>query len=236
MLDRNALEQIGHVVGYKSFDRYQTKAEFLFDSIPLEGTRVLDIGCGMGAWSFWSASKGASFVQGLEPESDGSESGSVATFNRLSKKFGISEKVVCSNLRLEDFVPSKKFDVAISYASINHMDETAVSVLHEDPNAFSIYVDKLKHLKSLLSPSATVIVVDCERFNVPDRLGIPLGLTRSIEWTKHQNARTWMRVFEKAGYEFMDLRWPPLYPFGRLSQNRFVHMLTVSHFALRFRA
>jgi len=228
------LKEIGEAVGYKSLSRYKHRGDFILDGIDLKGKRVLDVGCGPGAWCFWSVLNGASFAQGLEPEADGSSAGMVATFQEVAKRYGLESKVSCLPVKLEDFSSDQKFDIAISYASINHMDENAVQRLHVDSSAVTIYLDKLAHLNTLLHAEADVIVVDCGRFNLWNTLGMKNPLIRTIEFQKHQEPEVWIRLFEKAGYRYRDFRWSPLYPFGRATMNRLAQVLTMSEFTLRF--
>src|SRR5436190_11723458 len=133
------LKEIGEAVGYKTLSRYKHRGGFILDGIDLAGKRVLDIGCGHGAWCFWSVLNGASFAQGLEPEAAGSSPGMVGTFQQLAVKYGLERNVSCLPMKLEDFKTDQKFDIAISYASINHMDEDAVQRLHVDPCATTVY-------------------------------------------------------------------------------------------------
>jgi len=65
--------------GYSSWDRYASRAEFLFKDITLTGKHVLDVGCGQGAWAAWCALHEASVVA-LEPEADGSTSDNFVFF------------------------------------------------------------------------------------------------------------------------------------------------------------
>ena len=228
------LKEIGQAVGYKSLSRYKHRGDFILHGIDLTGKRVLDVGCGPGAWCFWSVLNGASFAQGLEPEAAGSSPGMVGTFQGVAKRYGLETKVSCLPAKLEDFNSDQKFDIAISYASINHMDESAVQRLHVDPSAVTIYLEKLAHLNTLLQPGADVIVVDCGRFNLWNTFGMKNPLIRTIEFQKHQEPEVWIRLFEEAGYTYRDLRWSPLYPFGWATMNRFAQVLTMSEFTLRF--
>jgi predicted RNA methylase len=65
-----AIEYASTAVGYRSPARYVARARFLFDAVDLHGKRVLEVGCGRGAWVVWAALHGASHVLGLEPEAD----------------------------------------------------------------------------------------------------------------------------------------------------------------------
>jgi SAM-dependent methyltransferase len=235
--DLHALASVAHGIGYRSLDRYETRARFVLAGVPLAGARVLDVGCGSGAFSLWAALHGASHVLGLEPEASGSTADSVDVCRTLVTQLQLDQRVSISNRRLEDLpVPSMSFDVAVLYNVINHLNEDAVSRLHEDEGAMRAYVAILQHLKRLLSPGAWVIVADCGRRNLWNQLSMRSPLAPTIEWHKHQQPEVWVRCFAEADFELVDLRWSPLYPFGRLSTHRFVQYLTASHFVLRFRS
>jgi hypothetical protein len=120
------------------------------------------------------------------------------------------------------------------YNVINHLNEEAVTVLHNDPLAFKQYVVLLQYLRTLMQPSGWVIVADCARDNLWPRLGLRAPLATSIEWHKHQNPAVWENVFKQAGFRCVDLRWSPLQPLLRLTANWLVQYVTCSHFVLRF--
>jgi hypothetical protein len=87
-----------------------------------------------------------------------------------------------------------------------------------------------------MTSDSVLIIADCARSNFWSALGLKSPIARTIEWHKHQNPETWIKVFLKAGFHLQDLRWSPLYPFGWLSANPFVQYFAASHFVLRLRA
>lgn len=221
---------------YRSVRRYRTRANFLFRSIPIEGKRVLDVGCGRGTFSLWAGLHGAAYVLGIEPEEAGSTSGVFQTFCRLIDVLNLNHIVKAKNQTLQEISPPKPFDIIILYNVINHLDEEAVSKIHEDPDAFTKYLSLARHLRSLLKEKGWLILADCSRENAWHYLNMTPPLARNIKWDKHQQPETWIKLFSQASFNFHDLRWSPLYPFGVLSANRLVQYLTTSHFILRFRA
>jgi SAM-dependent methyltransferase len=231
------LDQAGHLVGYAGGARYRERGDFLFQGIPLAGARVLEVGCGAGAWAIWAALHGATHVLGIEPEADGSATDTLARFRRAVDALDLAGRVAASARHLDELPASDgPFDVAILFNVINHLDEEAVTVLHRDPQAFSRYRVLLEDLRARLSPGSWVIVADCTRDNFWARLGLPSPVAPTIEWEKHQGPATWTRLFEAAGFRRADLRWSPLQPVPRLTANRLVQYFTSSHFVLRFRA
>ncbi len=231
------LELASKLVGYSSGSRYQTRGNFLFEGISLVHTHVLEVGCGSGAWAIWAALHGAQQVLGIEPEIEGSSSHVLAQFQHAIEVLGLGAYVKASNHSLQELSPSEQpFDIVVMYNVINHLDEESVTLLHKNPVAVNQYGTILRHLRSLMSPGGWVIVADCARDNFWQRLGLRSPLALSIEWHKHQNPCLWVKIFERAGFQFFDLRWSPLQPFPRLTANRFIQYLTCSHFVLRFRA
>jgi cyclopropane fatty-acyl-phospholipid synthase-like methyltransferase len=224
-------------MGYTSAARYRSRAKFLFKDITIAGKRVLDVGCGRGAWALWAAIHDAAYVLGIEPDAAGSTSGAFSLFRQLIKQLNLGDKVFAEAKFLQEVqISGKPFDIIIMFNVINHIDEDAVTELLNNPAAVEKYVTVLSHLRNLMSTGGYVIVADCGRSNFWNSLGLKSPLAKMIEWHKHQNPNVWIGIFEQAGFETYDLRWSPLYPLRRLTCNRIVQYLTKSHFVLRFRA
>jgi len=230
------LAQIAPRVGFSDPRRYESTSRFLFGDIPLQGTRVLDIGAGTGALSAWAAVRGASSVVALEPGRDGSTQGSAAVLESVIADFGLGDRIELRRETLEGLAGAGQFDLAILSGVINHLNEAAVVRLHEDRDAFDEYVVVLRLLRSLLRPGAFAIVTDVGRKSIWNTIGRQGPWTRDIEWHKHQQPHTWVEVFRSAGFELHDVRWSPLKWTGRLTGNRLAQYFTMSHFVLRFRA
>jgi len=230
------LEQAGPLVGYSSGIRYKIRGEFLFTGISLAGARVLEIGCGRGAWAIWAALNGAERVVGIEPEAQGSKSNTLAIFKRNIELLGLKDKVMATDQNLRQFLLQKQvFDVVIMYNVINHIDEASVVALHRNPAAFEQYIEIVRNLLLWITSDGWLIVGDSSRENFWDKVGLRSPLSPTIEWHKHQNPDTWINVFESAGYQLFDLRWSPLQPFPTVTANRLVQYFTCSHFILRLR-
>lgn len=225
------------LVDYRNGPRYRFRGKFLFEGIPLAGARVLEIGCGTGAWAIWAALEGASKVIGIEPEAEGSSEHSLDRFRQNIETLALQDRVEAQSCTLQELpVCAEPFDVVIMFNVINHLDESAVVNLHNDKNSLERYLTLLRKLHLHMSSSGWAVVADCARDNIWPRLGLPSPFMRSIEWQKHQNPKIWIDVFTRAGFQTFDLRWSPLQPIPKLTGNRFVEYLTCSHFVLRFRA
>lgn len=230
------IERAAHLVGYRNARRYRHRGRFLFEGVKLSGARVLDVGCGRGAWAIWAVLHGAGKAIGIEPEADGSTSGTFHSFRENIKLLGLEQQVEAHAVTLQDLPKDVLFEVAVLYNVINHLDETAVVGLRVNADMAQSYLKILAGLRARVSRGGFVIVADCARSNLWPALGLRAPLARSIEWKKHQNPAVWSSLFEQAGFERFSCRWSPLYPLGRLTTNRFVHYVTVSHFVLTLRA
>jgi glycosyltransferase involved in cell wall biosynthesis len=236
-LTTDRFELAAQLVGYSSAARYKTRGELLFNGIRLADAHVLEVGCGTGAWAIWAALHGANRVVGIEPEAQGSTSNVLSTLRKSIEILELNEKITASSHYLHQLpVQKHAFDVVVMYNVINHLDESAVVSLHREHDALSRYVSILENLRLGMHPDSWVIVADCARTNLWNQVGLVSPFARSIEWHKHQNPPVWTDVFERAGYDYFDLRWQPLQPFPRLTANWFAQYLTCSLFVLRFRA
>ena len=234
--ERSAFDLAAHSVDYRDAARYRFRGKYLFEGIPLAGARVLEIGSGAGAWALWAALHGASRVLAIEPEAEGSHEHSLARLQRNIHKMGFEGIIEARGCRLQDLpLPGERFDIAVMYNVINHLDEEAVVRLQADPAAEARYLTVLRRLRLHLAGDGVVMVADCGRDNLWPRLGFPSPFMRSIEWHKHQNPERWITVFDRAGFDLIDCRWSPLQPLPALTANRLVQYLTCSHFVLRFR-
>lgn len=233
----DALDYAAARSGYRSKKRYSARCEFLFQNINLHGKRVLDVGCGRGTFALWAGMQGASYVLGIEPESSGSTEGTFVRFRETIGQLQLENVIEARSSFLSDIkVSDGRFDVAVLYNVINHLNEVAVVNLHRDESAALEYLDVLRHLRKILADGAFVIVSDCSRRNFWNDVGIRNPLAPTIEWNKHQSPPVWISIFRRAGFQLHDLRWSQLYPAGGLSSNWPVQYFSVSHFTLRFRA
>lgn len=209
----------------------------MFNGIDLKGKCVIDIGCGRGPLGLWAAAHGASYVLAIEPESDGSSSGSLNYLREIVKDLELEKVVYPRAAFYEELDPVEaRFDVAIMFNVINHVDEDSVQSLHQSSEARSRFIDKLRVLRKLMAHGGVLLVADCARNNLWGDLRLKNPFVPTIEWEKHQNPDVWRDVLEASGFSFMNLTWSQLYPFGKISQSKLLHYATVSHFLLKMRA
>ncbi|MFT3894508.1 MAG: methyltransferase domain-containing protein [Anaerolineales bacterium] len=231
MENSGGIERISEIVGYRNVKRYSTKAHFVFDGLDLRGKRVLEIGCGKGSLVAWAALHGASFVLGLEPEKEGSQSISYRTLEEVVSTLCLNN-IEISPKTFDEYVFSEPFDVVILYNVINHLDEQAVTDMHVNMASYERFLCIAEKLCTVTAPKGILILADAARSNLWGDLGRQSPFARTIEWKKHQNPKTWKRLFEQAGFKLVNLNWSQLYPLGKLSSNFLVHYITISHFLM----
>lgn len=179
----------------------------LFDGVELDGRSALDIGAGEGETSLYAASAGASSVVALEPEAAGSRADMRTAFERVRDRLG-ADQIELRAETLQEFEPGgERFDVLISKASINHLDEAACVRLHEDDAARRTYMEIFGKLAALTSPGADFVIEDCARRNLFGDLGVTNPLASMIEWEKHQSPQFWAQLLGEAGFGKPRIRW-----------------------------
>jgi SAM-dependent methyltransferase len=213
--------------------------EELFRGVPLAGRTVLDIGAGAGDASFYAASAGAARVVSLEPEAAGSRGGAAERFARIRDRLG-ADNVELQGVTLQDYdAGGERFDVLVSMASINHLDEEACVRLEHDLEARNRYAEILAKLASLAGTGADLIVCDATPHNLFPRLGLRNPITPTIEWEKHQPPQLWAELLADAGFRDPEIKWLSFNTLRRpgslLLGNRFASYLLMSTFRLRMR-
>jgi SAM-dependent methyltransferase len=199
---RTAAEALGHRASNLRF-----QCDYLFDGVEFGGTTVLDIGAGDGASSFYAACNGASSVVSLEPELAGSSSGMTTRFES-ARDLIHADNVELRAETLQSFdAEGRSFDVLVSIASINHLDEEACIRLQEDEDARRTYRRTFAKLADLARPGAALVIADCARRNAFGDLGIKNPIVPMIEWHKHQSPKFWAGLLEQVGFRRPRIRW-----------------------------
>jgi SAM-dependent methyltransferase len=209
---------------------------YLFEGVPLEGARVLDIGAGDGIYSLYAVAAGARELVALEPEAAGSGSGVRDRFERAAARLG--GEVDLRAERLEDYDPGGEgFDVVLSHSSINHLDEPACIALHRSEAARGAYRRLLARIASMTEPGGTLLVFDAQRSNMFSRLPVRHPIARSIEWEKHQPPEVWADLLREVGFERERVTWHSFNtlrtPGRRLLGNRLASWFLGTGFRLR---
>ena len=233
---RDALVREGRWPSRTAFDRYHAE---LFKDVSFADRRVLDVGGGIGTCSFLAAMGGAREIVCLDPEGDGSTTGTGARFRAIATLLGV-DNVRLEPATLQTFTaPSGSLDVIIFHNSINHIDEAACVRLGDSGDARRIYRTAFEKLADLASPGADLVIADCTSQNLFPLLGLRHPISRSIEWEKHQPPEVWARELARVGFERPAVRWTSYNRLGSLgwtfTANRWAAFVLTGHFMLHMK-
>lgn len=212
----------------------------LLEGIDFKGKAVLDIGGGVGLAATYALAHGAERATLLEPEAAGSQNRQLIRARSIRQELGLTDRLTIEPCTLQEFdCDGGSFDVAILEASINHLDEDAVVSLLESEAARERYRAIITKLGLLLRPGSNIVISDCARHNFFGDLGLRNPLVPSIDWQKHQQPKTWIRLFESCGFSTPTVRWGihnTLGPLGRrLLGNAVAFYFISSYFILTMR-
>jgi len=103
--------------------------------------------------------------------------------------------------------PKNYFDVVLSVASINHLDEKSCIALLNSPDAVSEYQNIFRNIAGMMKPGGRLIIMDAARHNVFGDLGMRSPLTPNIEWFKHQQPEFWASLLGGCGFGNPHITW-----------------------------
>lgn len=196
---------------YESKNKLLFRAKQVFSGIDLKDKSLLEIGCGDGAYSIWSRINGVRQVIGLEPEVDGSTSGSSKIFTELTNELNL-DNIKCLPQTIERFNPNGiKFDIVLSNMSINHLDENACIKLDKDGDAQKKYLEIFKKIRSLMKPEGKFIILDNSNKNFFWIFKKRSPFCPNINWRKHQPPEVWIKLLKEAGFNNPKVAWPSRY-------------------------
>ena len=181
----------------------------LFDHVDLPGKRLLEVGCGKGLFCLFAALAGADHVVGLEPLLEGALDSNRChgDFARMAASLGLKRAEILP-LRLQDYsCPKNYFDIVLSVASVNHLDEKQCVNLGRDPHARLVYRQIFERVADMLKPGGTLIIVDCSNRNFFGDRGITNPLVPTIEWHKHREPSYWAELLAESGFANTSIHW-----------------------------
>jgi SAM-dependent methyltransferase len=181
----------------------------LFDGIDFKGKKMMEIGCGKGILCLWAALHGANEAVGLEPLAEGAYDSSEChrDFESMARQLDLPQARILP-LTVQQYTDIENhFDVVLSVASINHLDEKACVKLQDSPEAVRTYENIFRGIARLMKPGGKLIIVDAARHNVFGDLGLRNPITPNIEWFKHQQPEYWVELLGRAGFGRPNIQW-----------------------------
>lgn len=204
------IRKIGQKMGLwnHGFD-FPRFARQLFKDIDFNGKNMLEIGCGKGMLCLWSALHGAQDAVGLEPMAEGCYDSSECfqAFRTMAKELDLPQaRILPVTVQAFDS-PKNYFDVVLSVASINHLDEKACVILGESDVAVRKYKEIFRGIASMMRPGGKLIIIDAARHNVFGDLGMKNPMSPNIEWFKHQQPEYWANLLSDCGFSQAKIHW-----------------------------
>ena len=204
------LLQVGKENGFwsRGID-FPVRARQLFGAIDLRGKGVLEIGCGRGEFCLWAGIHGAQHVVGLEPMSDGfyDAANYLEQFRRVAARLDLTGVEMRQQKLQEHEASSGSYDLVISVASINHVDEPACIHLHDDSKARATFVSVFSNLARIMAPGGKLVIIDAMRRNLFGDLGLRSPFNPDVEWFKHQQPSLWAEVLTEARFTSPRVRY-----------------------------
>lgn len=184
----------------------------VFQDVSLENKNLLEIGSGNGLFSIWASLNGAKTVVALEPLAEGSGSFEqtkiYSEFAHLVASLNLENISMLPN-RIQDYAPGGEgFDIVLSIASVNHLDEESCIELQKSSVARANYRELFKLIADRMNDGGTFILMDCSSRNFFGDLGITNPMEKSIEWFKHQPPEFWCGLLLESGFVAPRISWP----------------------------
>ncbi|SRR5579871_6324067 len=181
----------------------------LFHGIDFNGKTMLEIGCGKGILCLWAALHGARDAVGLEPMAEGCYDSSECfqAFRSMANELDLPQARILP-VTVQNFeTPKNYFDVVLSVASINHLDEKNCVLLGESEAAVREYKEIFRNIAAMMKPGGKLIIIDAARHNVFGDLGMRNPMSPNIEWFKHQQPEYWTNLLSECGFKSPDIQW-----------------------------
>lgn len=209
---KNEILKLGRSFGYWTHGHsFPRQCRQIFQDIDLEGKNMLEIGCGKGVYSIWASIHGARRVVGLEPLEEGSFDSSAvySDFEKMVKALRI-KNIKMLPLKIQDYKKKKneKFDLVLSVASINHLDEDSCVNLRKNAAAREIYKGIFRDIAKQMNKGGKLIILDCSNRNFFADVGLTNPMGKSIEWFKHESPEFWAELLSECGFAKARISWP----------------------------
>ena len=187
---------------------YKNRSRTLFSDLDFRGKTVLEIGCGKGLICLWAKAHGARQVVGLEPMTVGyyDKADTPDEFASMAREAGL-DNVTMVNETLQNYRTDLKFDIVLSLASINHIDEPSCVDLQRSPAAYKSYADTFRHLRGMMSENGTLFIMDASNRSLLSDLKMHNPFNPDIEWFKHHAPKTWAKLLGECGFAQPKISW-----------------------------
>ena len=191
---------------------FPRKCQQFFGDVDVREKEVMEIGCGAGLLCIWAGLNGAAKVIGLEPLEKGSGSFDKSRvyneFKTMAEATNLNNVEIYPELVQNYETPDETFDVVLSYASVNHLDEDSCEHLKESEEARESYRVLFRSIAKKMKPGGKFIISDCAKRNFFGDIAIKNPMEPSIEWFKHESPESWAELLLESGFTNPKISWP----------------------------
>lgn len=169
---------------------------------------MLEIGCGEGTLCRWAARHGAREVVALDAHRDDArEVKGQWAFQPETNQLHLSQAKTSPCPFHEYVAADRTFDIVLSMASINQLDEMSCIRLLESRQAVRAYEGIFRRVARMMKLGGKLIIVDAGRRNFFDDLGLRNPMLPCVEWFKHQQPEDWAWLLQNCGFGLPVIAW-----------------------------
>ncbi len=181
----------------------------IFRDLDFRNKTMMEIGCGKGMLCLWAAIHGSCDTVGLEPLAEGCYDSSEChrAFRSMAQELELPQARILPQTVQEFAGPVNYFDVVLSMASINHLDEKSCIALGKSNAAADEYRKIFRHIAGMMKPGGKLIIMDVGRRNFFGDLGMRNPMSPNIEWFKHQQPEFWAELLSDCGFGAASIHW-----------------------------
>lgn len=181
----------------------------IYEDYDFNGKNILEIGCGKGINCIWASIHGANHVVGLEPLTNGSFDSSQIYEDIYNLKAQLNlTNIEIVPYRIQDYeYQNNYFDIILSVASINHLDEKSCIYIRDSEEAKDSYSNIFRKLNRLMKKGGKLIIIDASSRNFFGDIGIVNPFVKNIERFKHLEPGIWAGLLAQSGFKNPKITW-----------------------------
>ena len=207
-----------YFLDYENLDAFLFHAQEELACISLEGKKVLEIGCGRGAFSLYMALSGkAKKVIALdEAEGHGSDEKGFHQLEEIVQKNSISNLETTKSGINKVSIQENTLDLIVANFSIHHVLRSS-GYIFKDKKAKEELLNIFNCIKRFLKKDGQVVLREMSRMNFWRFMPYRWKMSH-IDWEIHPTLKEWLWVLETAGFEDLSYtfltpyflsKWPP---------------------------
>jgi len=201
-----------------TYDTYKHIASYYIDEIPLNGKRLLDIGCGNGLMlSANCVIAKPKLAVGLDNyQGEGSPISDYNFANKVQAALSLPYlKLVLGDAFGLPF-HKESFDMIYISHCLHHIYESTVRLGRAEESSTKNLTALLRDIYTTLSENGVLVVAEVPRYSIM-RIGRLFGLLKDTDFKTKQEPRDWICALEKVGFKSFKVKYHTPYPLRRFT-------------------